>query len=393
MSLLQTRDFETAARNKMPRTIFDFIKGGAGSEAAQRRNESAFSGVALVPRVLRAPLERSSAVRLLGVDYAVPFGISPMGLGNLAWPGTDRGLLTTAASKRLPYTLSAAGSTAIEQAAELANGMLWFQLYIGADFRVSQSLMQRAEAAGVRKLVLTVDAAHPGLRFRDRRNGFGEPIWQSPGLLIDYALHPRWSLSTLVRGLPQMVNLSQNDLQLNGPEATRVFMASMMRATLNWEMLEKVRELWPHQLIVKGVLAVEDAIRLRHAGVDALVVSNHGGRQLGSAASPLDVLPAIRTAVGPDYPLIMESGIRSGEDVIKSLVLGANFVLIGRPWLFASAAAGPGQGSQLLADLLQGEVDNVLAQLGCHSVESLGRTEVIRVPGWPVVAEEQERDA
>ena len=391
MAFLQASDFENVARRHLPRTIFDFIMGGAGSEAAQRRNESAFASFAMVPRVLRAPLIRSSTVRLLGVDYAVPFGISPMGLGNLAWPGTDRGLLTTAASKHLPYALSAAGSTTIEQAAALADGMLWFQLYIGADFRVSQSLMQRAEAAGVRKLVLTVDAAHPGLRFRDRRNGFGEPIWQSPGLLLDYALHPRWSLSTVVRGLPQMVNLSQNDLKLGGPEATRVFMASMMQAKLNWEMLEKVRELWPHQLIVKGVLAVADAIRLKHAGVDALVVSNHGGRQFGSAASPLDVLPAIRTAVGPDYPLIMESGIRSGEDVIKSLVLGANFVLIGRPWLFASAAAGPDHGSQLLADLLESEVDNALAQLGCDNVKSLADNEVIRVTGQARVPDEPER--
>lgn len=378
MTFLQTSDFETAARRHLPRTIFDFIKGGAGSEAAQRRNESAFSGVALVPRVLRAPLVRSTVVRLLGVDYAVPFGISPMGLGNLAWPGTDRALQTTAASKNLPYTLSAAGSTSIETAAELANRMLWFQLYIGADFRVSQSLMQRAEAAGVRTLVLTVDAAFPGLRFRDRRNHFAEPIWRSPRLMLDYALHPGWSLSTVMRGVPKMVNFSQNDLQQNGPEATRAFMASMMQAKLDWEMLEQVRALWPHQLIVKGVLATDDAIRLKQLGIDALVISNHGGRQLGSAASPLDVLPDIRTAVGPDYPLIMESGIRSGEDVIKSLVLGADFVLIGRPWLFASAAAGPTRGAKLLADLLENEVDNVMAQLGCDNIESLRHTGVIR---------------
>jgi (S)-mandelate dehydrogenase len=381
VAFLQTSDHERAARRKLPRAIFDFIKGGAGSEAAQRRNESAFSGVALVPRVLRAPRIRSSVTRLLGVDYAVPFGVSPMGLGNLAWQGTDRSLITTAAGRNLPYALSAAGSTTVEEAAELANGMLWFQLYIGADFRISQSLMQRAETAGVRNLVLTVDAAHPGLRLRDTRNGFAEPLWWSPKLLFDYALHPAWSLSTLLRGLPQMVNLSQNDFQLNGPEATRVFMASMMQAALDWEMLAKVRELWPHQLIVKGVLAAEDAIQLRRAGVDALVVSNHGGRQFGSAASPLDVLPAIRTAVGPDYPLIMESGVRSGEDVIKSIVLGADFVLIGRPWLFASVAAGPQRGGQLLAELLENEVDNSMAQLGCDRIESLRYIEVVRVPG------------
>ncbi len=381
MTFLQTSDLERAARRRLPRTIFDFIKGGAGSEAAQRRNESAFSGMALVPRVLRAPMVRSTVVRLLGVDYAVPFGISPMGLGNLAWSGTDRALLTTAASKSLPYTLSAAGSTSIETAAELANGMLWFQLYIGADFRVSESLMQRAEAAGVRALVLTVDAANPGLRFRDRRNHFAEPIWRSPKLLLDYALHPGWSLSTLMRGVPKMVNFSQNDLQQNGPEATRAFMASMMQAKLDWEMLEQVRALWPHQLIVKGVLATDDAIRLKHLGIDALVISNHGGRQLGCAVSPLDVLPAIRTAVGLDYPLIMESGIRSGEDVIKSLVLGADFVMTGRPWLFACAAAGAERGAKLLADLLENEVDNVMAQLGCDNIESLRHTEIIRTAG------------
>lgn len=378
MAFRQTGDFERVARRQLPRAIFDFIQGGAGSEEAQRNNLAAFSRYFLVPRVLRAPLERSSGVRFLGVDYAVPFGISPMGLGDLAWPGTDHALLRTAANKRLPYTLSAAGSTTIERAAELADGMLWFQLYVGADFKVSQRLMERAAAAGVRNLVLTVDAAHPGLRWRDRRNGFGEPIWRLPRLWLDYAWHPRWSLSTLARGLPQMVNLAVGDERLVGPEATRLFMASMVQAKLNWTMLETIRAIWPHQLIVKGVLAVEDAVDLKISGVDGLVISNHGGRQLGSVVSPLDVLPAIRAAVGLDMPLILESGVRSGEDVIKALLLGANFVLLGRPWLYAAAAAGPDHGGQILATMLENEVDNTLAQLGCTSVPTSADVGLIR---------------
>lgn len=307
-----------------------------------------------------------------------------MGLGDLAWPGTDHALLRTAASKRLPYTLSAAGSTTIEKAAELADGMLWFQLYVGAEFSVSQSLMRRAADVGVRNLVLTVDAAHPGLRFRDRRNGFGEPFWRSPRRMPDYVLHPRWSLSTLAHGLPEMVNLAQGAAKLTGPESTRVFMASMMQAQLDWAMLERIRELWPHQLIVKGVLAQEDAVQLKRAGVDAIVISNHGGRQLGSVASPLDVLPAIRSAVGIEMPLILESGIRSGEDVVKSLLLGADFVLLGRPWLYACAAAGPEQGSQGLAVLLKAEVDNTMAQLGCASIPTLADIGLIRLRDEPV---------
>ncbi len=320
----------------------------------------------------------------MGVDHAVPFGISPMGLGDLAWPGTDHGLLRTAAKKRFPYTLSAAGSTTLERAAELADGMLWFQLYVGADFDVSRLLMQRAAAVGVRNLVLTVDAAHPGLRFRDRRNCFGEPVWKVPRLLADYALHPHWSLSTLVRGVPGMVNLQQDDQRLMGPEATRLFMASMMQAKLDWVMLESIRNSWPHQLIVKGVLAWEDALQLKAAGVDGLVISNHGGRQLGSAVPPLEVLSGIRAAVGPRMPLILESGVRSGEDIVKALLLGADFVLLGRPWLYACAAAGADRGSLRLATMLEEGVDNTLAQLGCTDIPTLPQAGLIRPRNTPV---------
>lgn len=370
--LLTVNDLRCRARRRMPRAIFDFVEGGAGHELAMRRNESVFDDVRLLPRVLAPCAQRQLDTRLLGVDHNAPFGVSPMGLGNLAWPGTDEALMRACAAARIPYGLSMAGSSTVERIAGLGGGYAWFQIYMTADFGIVLRAMERAERAGVQTLVLTVDAAHPARRLRNARNGFGQSFITHPWLMADYALHPAWSLRTLAAGQPFMANLvSEAGHAAGGGGAAYVLMDAMTRARLDWDSLAQVRAQWRGKLLVKGVLDPRDAVRIQAAGADGIIVSNHGGRQLESVVTSLEVLPAVRAAVGPDYPLLLDSGVRSGEDIAKALVLGADFVLLGRPFLYASAALGPQAGAERIIAMLKAELSDTMAQLGCACIADL----------------------
>lgn len=374
-------DLRRRARARLPRLVFDFIDGGAGDETAVERNLEVFRRIRLVPKVLSLSDQRSLATRLLGQDHAAPFGVSPMGLGRLAWHDTDEGLVRAAASAGIPYALSTVGSTSIERVAELAGGKAWFQIYLSGDPRISTVLMERAWRAGMGTLIVTVDANHPGRRLRDLRNGFGLPFKPKPSVIADFMRHPRWSLGTLLAGSPRVVNLEDASGPSNEPMSVATVLKNLAAASLDWSVLERIRDKWPGKLIVKGVLHPDDARRIAGLGIDAISVSNHGGRQLGAAVSPVEALPAIRRAVGDDYPLLLDSGVRSGEDIVKALVLGANFVLLGRPFLFAAAALGGAAGGPFVIELLKNELAGAMAQLGCASVPQLNRDYLYRDAG------------
>ena len=366
--MLTVPDLQQRAKARLPKLIYDFIEGGAGDETSVRRNLEVWSRIRLVPRVLSLGRERSLATSFLGRSYGAPFGVSPMGLGRLAWPDTDEELVRAAAAAGIPYGLSTAGSTSIERVAELAQGNAWFQIYLSAEPRISTNLMERAQQAGIETLIVTVDANNPARRLRDLRNGFALPFRPKPSVLADFMLHPRWSLQTLIAGTPRMASVEPAKPSPDGPRELASFMQDMAAAKLDWPVLERIRNNWPGKLIVKGILHADDARRVASMGVDAISVSNHGGRQLASAVSPIEVLPEVRRAVGDAYPLLLDSGVRCGEDIIKALALGANFVLLGRPFLFATAALGGAAGSRCVIDILKSELSSSLTQLGCASV-------------------------
>ena len=363
-------ELRARARARLPRVVFDFIDGGAGDEATLRRNEAAFQALRLVPRVFAPCRTRDLSTQLLGQRYAMPFGVTPMGLCNLAWPGTDRGIAAAAAQAGIPYALSTMSSTSIEDIARLAPEHTWFQLYVGGDAAIADSLLDRAEAAGIRTLVLTVDANFAARRLRDRRNGFALPLRPSVRLLADLLLHPRWSLATLAAGAPTFENFLPT---ARDPRTINIadMLVSLAQAHIDWSTLERMRARWPHQLIVKGVLHPQDAQRIAALGADGVVVSNHGGRQLASVPSSIEALPAIRQAVGPGFALLLDSGVRCGDDIAKALASGADFVLLGRSFLYGTAALGARRGPVVTIDILRGELDTALAQLGCDSVRDL----------------------
>jgi isopentenyl diphosphate isomerase/L-lactate dehydrogenase-like FMN-dependent dehydrogenase len=363
-------DLRLRARARLPRVVFDFIDGGAGDEATLRRNESAFQELRLVPRVFVPCRTRDLSTTLLGQRYAMPFGVTPMGLCNLAWPGTDLGIARAAAGAGIPYALSTMASTSIEDIARAAPQHTWFQLYVGGDAAIADSLIDRALAAGIRTLVLTVDANFTARRLRDRRNRFALPLRATPRLLADLASHPTWSLSTLAAGAPTFENFKPT---ATNPRSINIadMLVALAQAHIDWSLLEHARKRWPHTLIVKGVLHPADARRVAAMGADGVVVSNHGGRQLAAVPSSIEALPAIRQAVGPDFAVLLDSGVRSGDDIAKALAAGANFVLLGRTFLYGTGALGAERGPATTIDILRGELDTAMAQLGCSTVEDL----------------------
>lgn len=361
-SLPTTADARALAAVRLPRLIYDFIDGGAGEERGLASNTAGLAAVHLQPRSLVDVKIPSLNTTLMGRPWDVPFGIAPMGMCDLAWPGTDRSFAALSQRHKLPLGVSTASSTPLEELLERSGGHAWFQLYVTGSTDDAMALSDRAARAGYDTLMLTVDVPRIGKRPRDVRNGFETPFRMTPQHFLDFATHPRWSLTTLARGTPRMANFS-------GANA-KGYDRNAPRTGADWTFLQRLRERWRGKLIVKGVLSVEDSVRIKNHGVDAIYVSNHGGRQLDSAPSSIAVLPRIRQAVGAAYPLLFDSGIRSGEDIVRARALGADFVMVGRPFLYAVAAIGP-QGAERLFGCLRGEIETALAQLGMASIDAV----------------------
>lgn len=362
--IFSTEDARRIAARRLPRLVFDFIEGSAGREVSADRNIRRFDEIMLQPRVMADVAVRSVATKLMGRTYGLPFGIAPMGMCNLSWPEADKHLAQTAKHYDVPVCLSSAASSSIEEMYRRAGENAWFQLYVGQSMDHSLSLVDRAQTAGYDTLILTVDVPQVSRRVRDLRNGFQVPFSIGPRQFIDFALHPRWSLTTLINGPPSAKNFAAG----NGVKFDR----NGSRAGADWAFLDKLRNHWKGKLVVKGVTSADDARRIRNSGADAVYVSNHGGRQLDSAPPAIDLLPIIRSAVGPDYPLIFDSGVRSGEDVVKALALGADFVMVGRPMLFALAAEAE-VGLNALFSAFAGDISTAMAQLGITRTDQITR--------------------
>lgn len=349
-----SEDARRLARRRLPWMVFDYIDGAAGGEAGLRRNRDALDAITLRPRILRDVSHRALEVPLFDQTAGRPFGIAPMGMCNLSGPGADLMLARLAAKHRVPLGISTVASTPMERLLEVAQGHAWFQLYFSGDGSGSFRLVDRAASAGFDVLVLTVDVPEVGRRPRELRHGFTMPFRIGPRQFLDFALHPGWSLATLAAGRPEMANFQMPGFTFDRSES---------RAKADWDTLKRLRETWKGRLVVKGVLDAEDAVALKAEGVDAIQVSSHGARQLESAPAPILALRRIRDAVGEDYPLFFDSGLRSGEDALKAFVQGAQFAFFGRVLQFAIAAGGE-EGLNRLWDVLTSELSIAMAQTG-----------------------------
>ena len=366
-------DLRDMARRKLPRIAFDFIDGGADDEHCLRRNREAFQRHRLVPRYLRDVSKRDQSVTLLGRRYSSPVGISPTGLAGLFRPDADAMLAAAARDADVPFMLSSASNGAWEDVLKIAPDHVWFQMYCTSDARINDDLVRRARDAKVGVLVVSVDVPVNSNRERNRRNGFSRPFRMTPGVVLEALGHPAWVLRYLrTGGIPMMRNWRPYAAETaTAAEVADLYGTLTPAPMVTWESLRRIRDQWPGPLVVKGLLHPEDARLAVEHGANAIVVSNHGGRQLDASPSPLEMLPAIRAAVGPAVELILDSGVRRGSDVVIARCLGAHSVIFGRPTLFGAAVAGQAGAARAL-QIMRSEIDTILAQIGCRAFEDLG---------------------
>ena len=367
--MLSLHDFEDAARRRLPRPIFGYIAGAAEDNASLRDNRAAFGDFAFVTRVLRDVSQRSQSVELFGERYSSPFGIAPMGINALS---TYRGDLVLARAARRMGIASVMSGTSLIPMEDVARDSpgTWFQAYLPGDQARIDALIDRVERAGFRTLVVTVDIPISANRENNIRTGFSTPLRPSLRLAWDGLVRPRWVAGTFLRtllrhGMPHFENsFATRGAPIVSSTVLRDFSA---RDHLSWRHIEAIRRRWKGPLVVKGLLSVEDALQAQHAGADGVVLSNHGGRQLDGAISPMHVLEDVVAAVGPSYPVLVDGGFRRGSDVLKAIALGARMVLVGRPFNYAAAVAGEA-GVQHAIGLLRDEVDRNMAMLGANSI-------------------------
>lgn len=361
-------DLEKRALRRIPRIASDYLQSGIGSEVTLRRNRSDLDGVEIVPRFGLDVQSVSTEVTLFGRSYAAPVGIAPMGLSNLIWPQADRILARTAQAARIPYVLSAVGTTSIEDMARIAPDVFWFQLYGFADddHAISRDLLERAKVAGAHALVVTIDIPVRARRLRDIRNGMTLPFFLTPQILLDAALHPSWALANLRHGRPYFASLVKY-ADGNDPFAATAIQKNK-RSGFVWKDIARFRDLWPGALVVKGILDPRDAEMAVSLGVDGIQVSNHGGRQFDASPSAIAALPHIRSAVGNRAKVLFDSGVQSGLDVVRAVTKGADFAFSGRMFLSSVAALGPA-GAHHATALFAEEIRIALGQMGANSVE------------------------
>ncbi|MET4699930.1 (S)-mandelate dehydrogenase [Constrictibacter sp. MBR-5] len=364
-------DLRKLAKKRMPKIAFDFIEGGCDDEDGLTRNERAFRDKAIVPRYMVDVSKRDQTATLFGRTYASPFGISPTGLAALFRPGADMMLAEAARDANLPFVMSGTGTGLIEDLGRVAPDHGWYQLYPARDRKISEDIIRRAHDAGLSTLVVTVDVPAGSKRERNMRNGFTRPLRLSLLTKLDALRYPGWLSDYLKHGMPMFQNWQRYAGPNADADAVATFVSSQTRASVTWKDIEDFRRLWPGNFVIKGIMHPDDALRAAELGVDGLVVSNHGGRQLDRAPAALDVLPAINAAVGDRMTLMLDSGIRRGSDVVIALCMGAKFVFLGRPTLYGAAAGGvPGVARALT--IVREELDMTMAQMGAPTLADLG---------------------
>jgi L-lactate dehydrogenase (cytochrome) len=368
LNLQTSDDARKIAKRRLPKMAFDYFDGAALTEYGEFLGREAIKKIRLAPKVLGVGSSREISHRILGHKTDLPFGIAPMGMCNLSHPRADKIIAKVGATFNTPVCFSTMASTSMEETIGLTNGNGWFQLYVYDDPEAGLEMARRAAKAGYKTLILTVDVPDLGRRPRELRQNFKVPWWPSISQFIDCAIHPSWSISMLLSGgSPAPANFK--DLP--------PFRRDRPRAGADWEFLKKLRDEWKGNLIVKGVLDPEDAKKIKDAGVDAVYVSGHGARQLDSLPAPITQLPKIRKAVGKSFPLIFDTGVRNGEDVVKAYASGADFVMLGRPVLYALGADGE-RGLKTIMNYISKEIQVTLAQIGLSKISDVNETNLIR---------------
>lgn len=367
-------DFRRIAEDRLPRFLFDYIDGGAYQEVTLRANVEDFQRLGLHQRVMRDVSKLDTSIELLGEKWSMPVALAPIGMGGMMAKRAEVQAVRAADAFGLPLCLSTVAICSLEEVAKAAARPFWFQLYMLRDRGAVRELLQRAKAVGVRTLVFTVDLAVVGARYRDARNGMGGgvgPLARLRGGLFEYLIHPGWLASVGLGGRPHVFgNLAPYVPKATTPADFKSWVDAQFDPSVTWKDIEALRKEWDGKLVIKGVLSAEDASAAVDAGADAVIVSNHGGRQLDGVASSIKALPRIAEAVAGRAEVLMDGGVRSGQDVARAVASGARAVMIGRPWIWALAARGEPGLRRLLA-IFREELRVTMALTGAPSIAAV----------------------
>ncbi len=362
-------DVSAKAKKRMPKVAWEYLDSGTGDEFLLRQNQEAFRQLSFIPRFCQGELNADIATTLFDVNYDSPIGIAPVGLTGLMWPRVEQYLAQTAKRQNIPFCLSTVATETPETIGKRVGGNGWFQLYPPKDHYVRQSLLKRAQDEGFTTLVVTADVPMASRRERSKKAGLSIPPKITPKLIWDGITHPVWSWQTLKHGLPRLRTVEDysgtQDLKF-----TSGFVGNRLGGTLDWKYCEELKKSWKGPVVLKGILHPEDAQKAIDIGLDGIYVSNHGARQFNGAITAFEALPEIARVVHKKIPVIFDSGIRSGLDVMKALYVGADFVFVGRPFVYGVSALGKFGGDHIL-HILADDLKNNMVQLGVKNLSEL----------------------
>ncbi|WP_323771366.1 alpha-hydroxy acid oxidase [Antarctobacter sp.] len=373
-------DLRRAARKRVPHFAWSYLDTATGTEATARRNRDALDAVLFTPSILDGEVVPDLSVNLFGQTHPLPFGVAPVGQSGLLWPGAERMLARAATQAGLPYALSTVANATPEEVGPDTQGKGWFQMYPPRDLEMRRDLLARARDSGFHVLVLTVDVPVASRRERQVKGGLVQPPRLTPRIALQCALRPAWSLARLRAGMPRMKTLDRYSQDTASRDPT-AHIGYLLRTAPDWDYLRWLRAHWDGPLVVKGVLRPEDAVRMQAEGVDAIWVSNHGGRQFDGARGAVDYLPGVRAAT--TLPVIFDSGIDGGLDILRAISLGADFVMMGRAWHYAVCALGE-RGPAHLIDILRRDLVACIGQLGVSHPSDLRGMSLTAAPAGSV---------
>ena len=365
------RDMQKAARRNIPKFSYDYLSGGIGRSESLKNNRKALDNIVITPKYLVDNADHPDcSCELLGQKFDRPFGVAPIGLSGLIWPGGSQALARAARNNNIPFCLSGFATVSMEDIAAIAGEHAWYQHYMCADDEINKRFFKRALDCGYRNLIITVDIPTATRRDHDIRNGLSVPPRFNARTVYEILRRPRWAVETLKTGIPRFENFIDLLPDRPSPKKTGFYLQELIEGHVSVERLKMVRNHWPHNLIVKGILSEQDAQKCADIGADAIVVSNHGGRQLDAADSAIHRIKRIRQATGNNMILIADGGVLTGLDVIRYLACGADFVLAGRAFMYAVAALGH-QGAEHVVKVLFKEFECTMSQIGCSEIKNL----------------------
>ena len=367
-------DMKAKALKRMPYFSAEYLLSGTGYDRAMEHNQNVLKNIFLTPRYVKGTVKADLRTKIFNRTYNAPFGIAPVGMTSLIWPGAEIDLAKLANNENIPYTLSTVACASIEKVSPHLNGRGWFQLYPPKDKIIRDDLLKRAMDSGYEVLVITADIPASSRRERLRMAGVSVPPKINLRTIFQAAISPSWSLGVLRHGMPQFGTMDKYQKSQGNKKLQKGYAGSQMDRYLDWEYIEEVKKIWKGPVVLKGLMDNRDALKAKDY-VDGIYLSNHGGRQLDIAPSPLQVLPQIRKELGNNYPIIIDSGFYSGQDVTKGLILGADFVMIGRPFIIGVAAIGS-KGAAHSHYIIKDEIENIMEQVCAKNITELKNQKV-----------------